>query len=474
MRLRRRDPHRTPAAAPRLQHFDYASARRELNEARECKLRADALLLKFAARTGTGGALASLPAAGATALALAVGDPSATNTAERMAREVDRRIALVSRTIDARKGRPYPKKRSSSSAASSARSAGATASVSGSASRRKNKAGSTVPSGRRRHDGYGGASARRVVAEVSDTAETSATTDVGSPVIKMLRTRRRTSIRPAELSGIRTVPKDEVPVVRSMRRRRKAKQATPVVIDKRKPKRAEHSRPIVTNRPSRVYGPGSTSRHLVMLGADDNDNGEKQQVAPELVQNTSSPRPWRNVPVDPAPASGSDHSKLDLEAPPTMETLESTESAEIAPAEVHTQGAQSAVASQMPSKATAITTEKLAAGGLPPTTAAALAMPGNLSAIVRSAVQDSYRETERRLIEAEARERTAAENLRLMKAKLESEATARQQREEELLAAREHAGQMVLAIQAIKEANTSLEVTNSALTEQIDKVHGGA
>ena len=27
------------AAAPRLQHFDYASARRELNEARECKLR---------------------------------------------------------------------------------------------------------------------------------------------------------------------------------------------------------------------------------------------------------------------------------------------------------------------------------------------------------------------------------------------------------------------------------------------------
>ena len=47
-------------------------------------------------------------------------------------------------------------------------------------------------------------------------------------------------------------------------------------------------------------------------------------------------------------------------------------------------------------------------------------------------------------------------------------------KEEELGRAHTHMIDMLSAVEALREANTSLEVTNSALVEQVDKVHDRA
>ena len=461
------------SAAPVLAPFDYTSARMELNEARECKIRADALLRQFAARSGTGGSLASLPASGTT-LALAV-DDTAASTAERLKREVDRRIAFVSRTMDARNGRPYPSKSASSYASSAASSRPKVAS---SRTKSRSDVGSRSAAGRRRYNqlntvrnmalGAGGVdrlSSQRSVTEVSDAPQLgSESMSVSSPVTKMLRTHRRTSIRPAELSGIRTVPKAEVQVVKTTKRVRKAKQATPVFVDRRKPRQNKVPRPTIKRKVG--MGPGSMSRQLVMLPANtehvtktEDDIGEpverefvddelptkKNHVVSSYYSENLVPPPPMNSAIDPEPAAA-----LKIEEKVDSNTPKS-HSVPMAPVS-HDES-------------------KIQPISFPPTSGA---LPSDVSLILKAAISDQFKETMSRLIAAEKRERDIAEALRLEKARADAEAAARKQREEELMSAREHSKHMIMAIEAIKEANISLEVTNSALTEQVDKVHDRA
>ena len=77
-----------------LDPFDYASARLDLNDARERKLRADALLKKYVSATTKNANSSSTTTTTPT-----------TTTRDAMAREIDRRIAMVARTLDSRRGK---------------------------------------------------------------------------------------------------------------------------------------------------------------------------------------------------------------------------------------------------------------------------------------------------------------------------------------------------------------------------------
>ena len=114
------------------------------------------------------------------------------------------------------------------------------------------------------------------------------------------------------------------------------------------------------------------------------------------------------------------------------------------------------------------------------TAAAAAAAPmgashvGHITREISTALHNHYHESERRLVDVEAREKETAEAYRRAMLSFDHERQLREVREEELSRAHEHMEDMLSAVEALREANTSLEVTNSALVEQVDKVHDRA
>ena len=258
-----------------LDPFDYASARVDLNDARERKLRADALLKKF---TSINTNLNTVPTSRG----------AMPTTHETVAREVDRRIAMVARALDGgRRGRAGARRsgqnknnnnnsrnqnqNNSSSATPNARTPGRSTTPSGNRSSSRRNGGTRTPFAR------GGTP--RTVLEVNDSPQQNQQQrrqqdqqKEASPVGKMLnRASRRSSVRPAELMGIRTVPKPEIPVVRQVPRRRKQPQAVPNVVDRRQRKNNNNNnnRTAATSKTKRANftGPGSLERNLVLLAA---------------------------------------------------------------------------------------------------------------------------------------------------------------------------------------------------------------
>ena len=257
-----------------LDPFDYASARVDLNDARERKLRADALLKKF---TSINTNLNTVPTPRG----------AMPTTHETVAREVDRRIAMVARALDGgRRGRAGARRSgqnknnnnnsrnqnqsNSSSATPNARTPGRSTTPSGNRSSGRRNGGSRTPFAR------GGTP--RTVLEVNDSPQQNQQQrrqhdqqKEASPVGKMLnRASRRSSVRPAELMGIRTVPKPEIPVVRQVPRRRKQPQAVPNVVDRRQRKNNNNNKAAAaTSKTKRANftGPGSLERNLVLLAA---------------------------------------------------------------------------------------------------------------------------------------------------------------------------------------------------------------
>jgi hypothetical protein len=448
----------TPTTQSTLDPFDYASARLDLNDARERKLRADDLLHKYASSFTKSSFKYSKNNTSSSA--------AITTTHEALAREVDRRIAMVAQALgSSRKGRRVVHSTSGRRPTPNARTPGRSTSardvgVSGSSkklnSRKTNRRGIFSPHRRQQQQQQ---TPQRKVMEVDDFRPT-ATSSVGQ--LLMNRASRRSSVRPAELVGIRTIPKPEIPVVRQVPRRKKWKQATPNVVDKRRPKIKKKGESINKVK-SRIHQQGSTERNLVLLAA------ASPPKPPEMIEKEEEIGGPRN-------SQGQESWGLGGLSEQKKEQYEMRQMAEEETEVTSSRQQQQPIQQQQP-PVVRVTSSKRFESSNVTSKNNSIYSPSDVGAITReisAALREHYHETERRLVDVENRERQTAEAYRLAMLACDHEREIRAAKEDELNRAHDHVSDMLSAVDALREANTSLEVTNSALVEQVDKVHNRA
>ena len=466
-----------------LDPFDYASARLDLNDVRERKLRADALLKKYVNSTSTKNANSTSTTTTTTTTS------TTTTSRDAMAREIDRRIAMVARTLDSRRGKTG--RRLGSKKTTSSKTSSASNSYRRNQPRNSPNAKTPGRSSSARSFTTAASNSRfrrtpRAVMEVGEhpspqRRERTAPRNA-SPVGQLLhKASRRSSVRPAELVGIRTVPKPEIPVVRQVPRRKTWKQATPKVVDKRPVKQnKQHNRPPVHRPVDQDPRPGSTTRSLVLLAAA---SPPKVADAPAVVASdqgrvdSQAQENW----VRGTKETGSVLNDT-MDMLHTLETSETKreqyEMQQMAEEETEGSGDRPGIAPSQPVARVTASRRAASGGGGGGSGNGGNSNGGNgssnVGAITReisAALREHYHDSERRLVDVEQRERETAEAYRRALLSYDHERELSAVKEEELNRAHSHMSEMLSAVEALREANTSLEVTNSALVEQVDKVH---